>query len=190
MELDFSLPGAATAVANELLSLPGAFDANADYKIIEGIATTEAENMNRRVFGPAGAIVSLPVPLLFDHDWEIPVGVVTEAKVTPDGLFFRARVIDGRFRWAPQCWTDLKTGRIAGVSVYGSGGGSYKWNLYEITVCQVGANRDAWIDLVKTVIRPRGRVYYFGETRQREIIHRDTRKTVRPFSPIRAQASA
>src|SRR6202035_801616 len=111
------LPSAARAYAYSLLALPGAFDDRLmARKIVTGICTTTTRNSNGRVFDPAGAVAELPLPLLFAHRWDTPIGRVLELNATPEGLLFRARIIDGRFAWATEIWALLKSGGIGAAS--------------------------------------------------------------------------
>src|ERR1022692_4250214 len=116
------LPSVGAAHANAMLSSPGVFEKRGGpRRIIQGIATSKRMNKNGRVFDPEGAICYLPIPLLWAHDWEEPVGRVTAVKATPQGLFFEARIIDGGLRWAHEFWAHLKSGAYSRVSVSGWG---------------------------------------------------------------------
>jgi hypothetical protein len=181
MELDLSLPSVGTAYANRLLAQPGVFDDRAKFRrIIQGIATTKKRNRNGRIFEPEGARYEIPTPLIWRHDWSIPLGRVTAIKVTLAGLWFEARLADGRLEWADRSWGHLKAGRVPAVSVHGWDIPPYdegRWNLFEISLCEEGACAGALIQVVKSVLNPHI-VYLDG--RGRETIHQDVRNNVEP----------
>jgi hypothetical protein len=179
VELDLKLPSIGAAYANRVLAQPGVFDDRATTRrIIQGIATVKKQNRNGRTFDPAGARFELPTPLVWRHDWTIPLGGVTAMKVTPAGLWFEARLADGRLEWADRCWDHCKAGRVPAVSVHGWGIPPYdagRWNLFEISLCEEGACADALIHVVKSVLNPR--VVYL-DNRKRETVHRDARPSM------------
>lgn len=63
-----------------------------EQRIIEGIASTPSPDRGGDIMDPAGAVFSLPMSFLWFHDDKNPIGEVFEAKVTPNGIFVRARV--------------------------------------------------------------------------------------------------
>jgi hypothetical protein len=176
-ELDDS-PTLGAAFANAMLASPGVFDDSRDRRIIQGICTTGKVNSNGVIFDPAGAKFDLPLPLIFNHAWSVPCGRVTKIQVRPDGLFFEARIIDGRLAWSYKCWQDIKAGRVPAVSVHGWNIPPYvgEWQLQEVSLCEVGACPGALIHVAKTVVRP-GVVRIVGP---KETVHRDIRATLNP----------
>ena len=187
MELDLSLPSVGAAYANKMLAQPGVFDDRANLRrIITGICTTNRENKNGRVFDPESALIfDMPIPLLFNHDWRIPVGRVTKLKPTPEALFFEARIVDGVLPWAQKCWEHLRSGDLPAVSV--KGWGHDRWRLFEISVCEAGACHGATVHTVKSVLNQHI-VYLDG--RPRETIHRDARpSSLKCGAPTSAQSA-
>ncbi len=65
---------------------------NASQRIIEGIASTPTPDRGGDSMDPAGAAFTLPMPFLWFHDAQNPIGEVFSAKVTPDGIYIKARV--------------------------------------------------------------------------------------------------
>jgi hypothetical protein len=104
---------------------------------------------------------------------------VTAIKATPAGLWFEARLADGRLEWAERCWAHVKAGRVPAVSLMGWNLPPYigQWNLFEISLCEEGACDEALIHVVKSTPDP-SIVYLDG--RARETIHRDARNNVAP----------
>jgi hypothetical protein len=153
MPRDFSPPIKDASYANYMLARPDTFDNRAGHRIIEGIASSKKADVDGHFFDPLRARFELPLPLLWAHDWEQPVGRVIGVKATPDYLFFKARVIDGGLPWAQEIWSDLVSGRVQAVSVLGQGN-FHRWNLLEISLCEQGADPDAFVDVVKSLLPP------------------------------------
>lgn len=65
---------------------------NAEQRVIEGIASTPSPDRGGDIMVPEGAEFSLPMPFLWFHDSESPIGEVFSADVRPDGIYIKARV--------------------------------------------------------------------------------------------------
>lgn len=65
---------------------------DAEQRIIEGIASTPTPDRQGDVMEPAGAQFSLPMPFLWFHKSQAPIGEVFEARVTPAGIYIKAKV--------------------------------------------------------------------------------------------------
>jgi hypothetical protein len=178
----------AREVALEILAEDGVFDPG-HHRLIEGIAATAVLDKNGTILDPAGALFTLPVPLLFSHDWLRPIGRVTRAKVTPAGLHFTARVANYKLAWLPKIWDGLKAGSIPAVSAGASGRSraaiSWKWD--ELSVLEEGANLQAIITCVKEVYQ--ADVVFLDGRKRRETIHRDVRNARGVPIPTRARVS-
>lgn len=66
--------------------------ADAERRVIEGIASTPSPDRDGDVMEPKGAEFTLPMPLLWQHNQREPIGEVFDAKVTEDGIFIKARL--------------------------------------------------------------------------------------------------
>jgi hypothetical protein len=55
-------------------------------RIIRGLATTPATDRQDDIVESSGAEFSLPIPFLWQHNSDSPVGNVTKAKVTKSGI--------------------------------------------------------------------------------------------------------
>lgn len=87
-------------------------------RVIEGIATTPRVDRAGDTIDPLGVEFALPLPLLWQHDAERPIGDVVSAKVTPQGITFRAIVRESPDLPALNTrWAELKTGLVKGVSI-------------------------------------------------------------------------
>lgn len=63
-----------------------------EQRIIEGIASTPDPDAGGDVMDPAGAEFTLPMPFLWFHHQDGPIGEIFEATVRPDGIYVRGRV--------------------------------------------------------------------------------------------------
>src|ERR1043166_7263419 len=63
-----------------------------DQRIIHGTATTPSTDRMGDIVEPLGISVPKHTPLLWQHDRDKPVGVVTFAKPTKDGMQFEAQL--------------------------------------------------------------------------------------------------
>lgn len=64
---------------------------NEDERLIEGIASTPSADRMDDVVEPMGAKFALPMPLLWQHNANMPVGHVEFAEPTKKGIPFKAR---------------------------------------------------------------------------------------------------
>lgn len=91
-------------------------------RVIEGIATTPETDRMGDVIEPKGATFKLPIPLLWQHDSEQPIGHVERAKVTDAGIEVRARIVKmndpGRLKdRLDEAWQSIKSGLVRGLSI-------------------------------------------------------------------------
>jgi HK97 family phage major capsid protein/HK97 family phage prohead protease len=135
-----------------------------EQRLIEGVATTPTPDRMNDVVEPMGAAFSLPLPLLWQHRADQPVGFVESAKVTKEGVSFKARIARSDTPGALQnrldeAWTSLKLGLVRGVSIgfaviesamKKDGGYRFiKWNWLELSLVTIPANADASITSIK-----------------------------------------
>src|SRR5215510_4852379 len=96
--------------------------ADDDLRIIEGLATTPTPDRRGDIVEPSGAVFSLPLPLLWQHNQAEPVGEVTDATVTPDGIRIRAKFAriaePGALRdRLEEAWLSVKSRLVRGLSI-------------------------------------------------------------------------
>lgn len=135
-----------------------------DQRIIEGIATTPRADRVGDVVESAGVKMSLPLPLLLDHNHAEAVGEVESAQVTPTGIKFRARIKKisepGPVKdMCDRAWQLIKNGLRKFVSIgfrpldyepLGTGGMRYTaWEWLELSCVTVPAHPDAAITGIK-----------------------------------------
>lgn len=139
-----------------------------DERVIEGIASTPSADRHGDIVEPLGAKFKLPMPLLWQHDHSAPVGEVTFAKPTKDGIPFKARIAKtdepGKLKERlDEAWQSVKMRLVKAVSIgfraieysfMDSGGIKFKeWEWMELSLVTIPANSDATINSIKTADR-------------------------------------
>ena len=137
-----------------------------EQRTIEGIATTPSTDRMGDVVEPMGATFALPMPLLWQHDHQAPVGMVEFAKPTKAGIPFKATLarVDepGRLKdRIDEAWQSVKAGLIRAVSIgfrpidyetMKDGGLRFKvWEWLELSLVTIPANADATINTIRSV---------------------------------------
>lgn len=158
-------------------------------RIIEGVASSDARNSHGESKSPQGARYSLPIPLLWGHDWDLPIGLVMSAETSGRMLKFSATIANSGLNQVNDIWQHIKSGRALAVSVAATANSAGKlwrhgnvekhfanWNWEELSVLPLGANPDAVIECVKEVTRPAVvHLYKPQADRPKEVIHYDAR---------------
>lgn len=140
---------------------------NEDQRIIEGVATTPIMDRMGDIVDSEGANFKLPLPLLWQHDSDCPIGHVIAAKVTPSGITIKAQIakvtepgmLMDRLDMA---WQSLKAGLVRGLSIgfmplensriKDTWSEHYtKWDWYELSCVTIPANMEASIISVKSI---------------------------------------
>lgn len=142
-----------------------------DQRIIEGIATTPSPDRVGDIVEPLGAQFSLPLPLLWQHQSDQPVGYVEWAKVTKEGVKFRARLAStdspGTLKdRLDEAWQSVKIGLVRAVSIgfksveaslLKDGGRRFnKWKWFELSLVTIPANQEATISQIKAAFGNKG----------------------------------
>lgn len=138
-----------------------------DKRTIEGIATTPTADRMGDVVEPKGAEFKLPVPLLWQHKSNEPIGHVTWARITDKGIQIRATLakVDepGRLKdRLDEAWQSIKSGLVGGLSIGFQAiesakiEGSYsyrftKWMWLELSAVTIPANGEASITAIKSI---------------------------------------
>jgi HK97 family phage prohead protease len=133
---------------------------DADFVYIEGIATTPSVDRVGDVVVPTGARFKTPMPLLLQHDHHQPVGNMTFAKATADGIPFKARLPiireAGRLKdRVDEAIQSVKYGLITAVSIgfmpvadkverLKNGGLKFlEWDWHELSLVTIPAQSEA-----------------------------------------------
>ncbi len=129
-------------------------------RIIEGVASTPAPDRMGDIVEPMGARFSVPMPLLWQHRHDAPVGRVVSLEATPRGIAFRAEVArveePGTLRdRIEEAWQSVKAGLVGAVSIgfrsldgepIRNGGMKFtSWEFLELSLVTIPANADARI---------------------------------------------
>lgn len=155
--------------AYAILNITKAVDDGADgERIIEGIATTPTPDRYNDVVEPMGAKFALPMPLLWQHRSDQPVGHVTFAKPNKNGIPFKARIAKsdtpGKVKERlDEAWESLKLGLVRAVSIgfnplewtrLDTGGYRFlEWEWMELSLVTIPAQADATISSIKSADR-------------------------------------
>jgi len=133
-------------------------------RVIEGVATTPSTDRMGDIIDPMGAKFDIPMPLLWQHNHDEPVGHVTLAKAQKSGITFRAKIAkideEGDLkRLVDKAWQAVKANLVRGVSIgfkptefnfMDDGGVHFKeWEWLELSLVTIPANVDATITVVK-----------------------------------------
>lgn len=138
-----------------------------DERIITGIATTPSTDRDDDILEPAGAKFNLPIPLLWQHNHNQPIGEVIQATITDKGIEIVAKIAkiadDGKLKERiDEAWQSIKSGLIKGLSVgfkikeYSYIENSWglhikEWEWWELSIVTIPANADAVITSVKQI---------------------------------------
>jgi HK97 family phage prohead protease len=150
---------------NRLYSLFTIKSVQEDQRTIEGIASTPTPDRMNDIVELDGIAFSLPMPFLYQHNADQPIGHVIAAKKTSDGLVIKAQMAaDIGIAYINEAWALIKAGLVQGLSIgfrsveeaYNRDTGGYhfiKTDLYEISAATIPANAEATILNVKSAAR-------------------------------------
>jgi HK97 family phage major capsid protein/HK97 family phage prohead protease len=129
-------------------------------RIIEGVASTDAVDTYGTILEPRGAKYELPLPLLWQHDQESPVGEVLEVTVESSRIRIRARILKideaGPVKdTLDRAWQNVKHGLVRGLSVgflpiKTVGQRFTEWSWRELSLVTLPATPGATIEAVRS----------------------------------------
>jgi HK97 family phage prohead protease len=149
--------------AYSLLTIRSADD---DARVIEGIASTPTPDRYEDIVEPRGAKYALPMPLLWQHKADAPVGHVEFASLTDEGIPFRATIArinePGTLKdRLDEAWQSVKARLVRAVSIgfrplehafMESGGIRYlSWEWLELSLVTIPANSEATINVIRSI---------------------------------------
>lgn len=135
-------------------------------RTIRGIATTPTVDRVGDIIDPMGVKYDNPMPFLWQHFHDAPIGTVEFDKPTPKGINFTARLplIEevGNLRdRIEEAWQSIKAGLVRAVSIgfrpleyafMDAGGIRYnEVEVYELSAVTIPANSEALITSVKNL---------------------------------------
>lgn len=134
---------------------------DAEQRIIEGFASTPELDRGGDVMSPTGAKFVLPMPLLWQHQQDRPIGHVLTARVTDKGIHIRAKLEKGVLPFIDEAWALIKSGLVRGLSIgwrplempeVTKGARHYKrWEWFETSTVTVPMNMSTTIAVVKSL---------------------------------------
>ena len=132
-----------------------------DQRILEGFTSTPTPDRGGDVLVPKGATFKLPLPLLWQHRGDQPIGKVLSAKVTDEGIWIKAQIAKGVLPFIEDSWQLIKAGLVSGFSVgwkpleapkvIGDAFHFSKWLWAETSVVTIPMNAEASIALIKSL---------------------------------------
>ena len=144
-------------------------DLSEDAREFVGIASTPSVDRVGDIVEPGGAKYNLPIPLLWQHDKNQPIGEIMDARVSKSGIQVKARVFKASqsrtlMDRLDEAWESIKLGLVKGLSIgflpneyepiKESGG--YRitsWDWHELSAVTIPANMDASISSIKSIDR-------------------------------------
>lgn len=140
-----------------------------EQRIIHGTATTPSPDRVGDVVEPLGVKFNNPMPLLWQHRSDKPVGTVTFDKPTKNGITFEAKLANidepGALKdRIDEAWQSVKSGLVRAVSIgfraieyaFIEGGGIRftESEVLELSLVTIPANADATISSIKSIDAP------------------------------------
>jgi HK97 family phage prohead protease len=136
-------------------------------RTITGIASTPKQDRDNDILDMVGAKFALPIPLLWQHNHNQPIGEVTDATVTDEDIEITATIVkiaeEGTLKnRTDEAWQSIKSGLVKCLSIgfrpleYNYLEDSWglhikEWEWYELSAVTVPANPDAVITSVKKI---------------------------------------
>lgn len=132
-------------------------------RIITGTATTPVPDRDGDIIEPKGATYTLPIPFLWQHKHDQPIGEVIAAQTDDNGITVTVKIAEiaeeGTLKdRIDQAWHHIRHGLVKGLSI-GFRGKKYaylekgihfqEWEWLELSAVTVPANPQAAIDTVK-----------------------------------------
>jgi HK97 family phage major capsid protein/HK97 family phage prohead protease len=145
-------------------------DLNEDERVIHGTATTPTPDRMGDIVEPLGITYKNPLPLLWQHDSDKPIGLVTFDPPNTKGVRFAARlpkvtepgILKDRI---DEAWQSVRYGLVAGASIgframkdgteYRDEGGIRfkKTEVMELSLVTIPANNECTIATIKSLDR-------------------------------------
>lgn len=138
-----------------------------DERVITGIATTPEPDRYGDIVEPKGAKFKLPIPLLWQHKRDQPIGHVVEATVTDKGITVKCQLVKidepGKLKdRLDEAWQSIKHGLVRAFSIgfdpleYAQIKDTWayrflEWDWLELSAVTLPANAECDIQTVKSI---------------------------------------
>lgn len=138
-----------------------------DKRTFIGVASTPSTDRMGDIVEPRGATFKLPIPLLWQHNSDQPIGWVRKAKVSGDGIEVEAEIAsipeEGALKSRiDEAWQMLRHKLVRGLSIgfnsieHAYIEGTYgihfqKWEWVELSAVTIPANAEATITAIKSM---------------------------------------
>lgn len=132
-----------------------------------GVATTPTADRVGDIVEPDGAVFKLPLPLLWQHQADKPIGEVYAAKVSKAGISIKGRIFKATesqslIERLAEAWESIKIGLVRGLSIgftpiemsHIKETYSYhflRWDWHELSAVTIPANMEASITAIKSL---------------------------------------
>lgn len=142
-------------------------EVSSEERVLTGIASTPATDRMDDIVEPDGAEFTLPIPLLWQHRADQPIGEVFYARKTKEGIEIKARIAKIKEPGAlkdriDDAWHTIKYGLVRGLSIGfkslehthidGTFGIRFiKWLWLELSAVTIPANSEATIQAIKSI---------------------------------------
>ena len=142
---------------------------NEEQRIVTGIASTPEADRADDIMVPEGAKYTLPMPFLWQHESDEPIGHVIDVKVSPRGIEATMQIAkveeEGKLKERlDEAWQSIKAGLVRGLSIgflpiesqriEGTWGSKYlQWDWYELSAVTIPCNTSGRITSVKSASR-------------------------------------
>jgi HK97 family phage prohead protease len=143
---------------------------NDSRRTFSGIASTPTPDRMGDIVDPDGAVYKLPIPLLWQHQSDKPIGEITDVRATKSGIVIRGEVFRASesktlMERLDEAWESIKLGLVKGLSIGFSpleasplkdkSGGIHfqKWDWHELSAVTIPANTEASITAIKSMDR-------------------------------------
>jgi HK97 family phage prohead protease len=151
---------------NRAYSILSVKSVDEDKRIIRGVATTPTVDRMGDIIEPDGVQFDNPLPLLWQHEHDKPIGTVKFDKPTKAGITFEAEIASvaepGTLKdRLDEAWQSIKMGLVRAVSIgfraieyaFMENGGIrfLETEVYELSAVTIPANADALITSVKSI---------------------------------------
>lgn len=152
--------------AYSILTIKATGNSQDGKRTFEGIASTPTPDRGEDIVEPKGVQFTLPIPLLYQHNHREPIGWITHAKVTKEGIEVKGTVENipesGKLKdRIDEAWQSIKYKLVRGLSIgfraleysfIEATGGLHiqKWAWYELSAVTIPMNQEATILAIKS----------------------------------------